>query len=750
MAIVAGKIMPTGVERDLTDPPVFLLQAAPTWAPWLPDGVFQRVPIGANGQVLTTDGASVSWQNASSGFANPMTSAGDLIEGGSGGTPTRLALGASGQVLSVVSGSIAWANNTSGFANPMTTTQDLIVGGTAGAAGRLAVGSNGQVLTVTGGTVGWAAASSGFANPMTASGDLIVGGSGGTGTRLAAGGSGQVLTLAGGVPTWANSPTGFANPMTGQGDLIIGGLVGAATRLPIGASGQVLTVASGAPAWATGPAGVAAVVFPSGVNTGVPDQAAITALWTSGLVANGGYVQLANGKFYVKPTSGLHCLTPPAQTNTSPNNGGSPVSMQGSGAATVIFPVGAGVNGIYYHRTTSYGAQFGNPAQQTVGYLRDFVIDGTNTTGAAVGLNIGDGWGFDVNLRIVNFDTAGAYGLIMRQDVFWCEKGDYRCELINNDTAALLSTNKPTTDVSNEYNRYWFSIFCNSDQNGVVVDGTNQGGCILHMRGNMAFTSANSPSPPTGNVAALTIQNTIGATVNSNSRWYEGDIFFKVEANSGDGTGNVYPYTVYSDGNGYIKQCQGRIVSSALTPGNMNGQEFTFRGMIADSGLAQLTTGPVGSTSTYANQAGTITNGSANILLASGPAFAAGTSIVLTGSSGTGLTALQQYWVVNPSGNNIQLAATPGGSAIVASGNASVQVFPSGPPMPASGVIQQNYGPDAQVFVAGGTGVSIVLQNNPTGPNITGPFFIPAAGAITVNYTTAPTWLWCPCSQSQY
>jgi hypothetical protein len=43
------------------------------------------------------------------GFTNPMTTAGDMITGGSGGTAQRLGVGANGTVLSVVSGAPAWA-----------------------------------------------------------------------------------------------------------------------------------------------------------------------------------------------------------------------------------------------------------------------------------------------------------------------------------------------------------------------------------------------------------------------------------------------------------------------------------------------------------------------------------------------------------------------------------------------------------------------------------------------------------------
>lgn len=43
-------------------------------------------------------------------FTNPMTTAGDLIAGGSAGAPTRLGIGSAGQVLTVVGGAPAWAS----------------------------------------------------------------------------------------------------------------------------------------------------------------------------------------------------------------------------------------------------------------------------------------------------------------------------------------------------------------------------------------------------------------------------------------------------------------------------------------------------------------------------------------------------------------------------------------------------------------------------------------------------------------
>ena len=54
---------------------------------------------GSSGQVLTSAGGGSSVMTWSSPFVNPMTTGGDIIYGGTSGTPTRLANGTSGQVL---------------------------------------------------------------------------------------------------------------------------------------------------------------------------------------------------------------------------------------------------------------------------------------------------------------------------------------------------------------------------------------------------------------------------------------------------------------------------------------------------------------------------------------------------------------------------------------------------------------------------------------------------------------------------
>lgn len=47
----------------------------------------------------------------SGGMSNPMTTAGDIIVGGSSGVPARLGKGTDGQILSVVSGGVSWSGS---------------------------------------------------------------------------------------------------------------------------------------------------------------------------------------------------------------------------------------------------------------------------------------------------------------------------------------------------------------------------------------------------------------------------------------------------------------------------------------------------------------------------------------------------------------------------------------------------------------------------------------------------------------
>ena len=60
------------------------------------------------------DTATSLWYPNAGGFLNPMTATGDMITGGSSGTPQRLAIGSSNQVLTVSGGAPAWVSSTAG------------------------------------------------------------------------------------------------------------------------------------------------------------------------------------------------------------------------------------------------------------------------------------------------------------------------------------------------------------------------------------------------------------------------------------------------------------------------------------------------------------------------------------------------------------------------------------------------------------------------------------------------------------
>jgi hypothetical protein len=66
---------------------------------------------GVSGQVLTTQGASAApiW---TSPLVNPMNAAGQMIYGGSGGTPTPVPAGTSGQILTSLGSTVAWETKT--------------------------------------------------------------------------------------------------------------------------------------------------------------------------------------------------------------------------------------------------------------------------------------------------------------------------------------------------------------------------------------------------------------------------------------------------------------------------------------------------------------------------------------------------------------------------------------------------------------------------------------------------------------
>ena len=91
--------------------------------------------IGSTNQVLTVVGGVPTWQNAAAGFVNPMTAAGDLIYGGTGGAATRLAAGTGvlvgGATPSYTTTPTLTGTNFSGIPNTALTNSSVTIGSTA-------------------------------------------------------------------------------------------------------------------------------------------------------------------------------------------------------------------------------------------------------------------------------------------------------------------------------------------------------------------------------------------------------------------------------------------------------------------------------------------------------------------------------------------------------------------------------------------------------------------------------------------
>ena len=157
----------------------------------------------------------VSGTGGGGGFANPMTTLGDIITGGVAGTPGRLGIGTAGQVLTVVAGVPAWStvSGTGDVVGPASATDNAVArfDGTTGkliqnsavtiadTSGDITAGKyNGLTVTASTGTLTIA-----NAKVLTASNTLTFTGTDGSSVAFGAGGTvlyaNQTITLSGDV-----------------------------------------------------------------------------------------------------------------------------------------------------------------------------------------------------------------------------------------------------------------------------------------------------------------------------------------------------------------------------------------------------------------------------------------------------------------------------------------------------------------------------------------------------------------------
>jgi hypothetical protein len=155
-----------------------------------------------NGVGLTAAGSSTAFLNgaggyttpAGSGFSNPMTTAGDLIDGGSSGTPQRLGIGSTGQVLTVVSGAPAWqpaSGGSGGVQYNSALTDYNFYGDSIFIVSSSCIVSSSGVGTITAGTVSGTTLTATATNTQTANNVITLSGFTGGYTAL----NGQVVTI---------------------------------------------------------------------------------------------------------------------------------------------------------------------------------------------------------------------------------------------------------------------------------------------------------------------------------------------------------------------------------------------------------------------------------------------------------------------------------------------------------------------------------------------------------------------------
>jgi hypothetical protein len=290
------------------------------------------------------------------------------------------------------------------------------------------------------------------------------------------------------------------------------------------------------------------LVLPSGDTSGATDTAAIGAAITSLTgTGNGGTVLLAAGQFYITASAGSIAVTLPAQTAAG-TTGGTPVNLAGTGSPTVVYVVG-NCTGISCHRTSGYGAQFGlsPPFDQPCSMISNFVLDGSLATGSAIGLDWGDGTGFDIKLRVQHFTGASTIGVQQINRVFWTEKCDVRLELYNNAQCLVITNQQNITSAvhSVEYCDYWLTLWLEAGQKGVqILHGSNAGGSRFSFRGNCSSLPVGQTTLGCGfGVFTITGDDGSGSPVpDEYSRIYGGWLAGKIEGNDGNGQGGgVYP-----------------------------------------------------------------------------------------------------------------------------------------------------------------------------------------------------------------
>jgi hypothetical protein len=217
------------------------------------------------------------------------------------------------------------------------------------------------------------------------------------------------------------------------------------------------------------------------------------------------------------------------------------------------------------------------------GTISNLVVDGTNTTGAAYGIDIGDGWGHRIeHVWIQNFTGAGAIGLSVCNRTFWTEKFYARhVNLINNSTGAMHW--KTDSNTSQEYQDVSYFIWAENNQNGVTFQGVKWNGKFA-LEGNIGTTTTSGTNWMVGflsdsDASAVTAECCVNYEVNimnlQNPQTGSPPSFNPLSFHFGDSTSQFH-------GGGMIRSAGGGNGTGGGSCDASTGQ-FQFRGYIVES-----------------------------------------------------------------------------------------------------------------------------------------------------------------------
>lgn len=309
------------------------------------------------------------------------------------------------------------------------------------------------------------------------------------------------------------------------------------------------------------PAGTVTDLTPSGDATGVTDAASITAA-VSALPASGGVVRLAaTGIWYVE------C------GQVSINKSGVYIDARGC----FINAVGAGDMIRMYDSSniTSRAVQGG-------GILGNPVIDGTNTTGAASALHLGDIFRATAYLSPQNFTQTGSDGAIFDNTYWWTERLDAEVHATSCYRHVRFTQNPAvpgTPTATGSFMRGDLKIYVdqsNASYDGIVFEnGTYATGAFTRWWGN--FTSTGSGGTLSSAAVKVTGATPAGSADSPTpSNLYE----MLVDWNFECAPGTFTPYAVWLDA---VSGC-----SAASLLGTINfapGGSLNFNGYVGSIGL---------------------------------------------------------------------------------------------------------------------------------------------------------------------